>query len=252
MIKISIITVVKNNVNEIEKTINSVLKQTYKNIEYIVVDGFSTDGTYEKVLKYKKKINILQSRDINLYTALNKGIRFAKGDYIGHLNGGDVYKSENTIRNLLKKNIKKVDFFLSDLIILNKDNVVQRDWNFRFNNLNKFNFFKIAHPTLFINKNIKNLFSYNEKYNISADFLYLLNLSNNKSLKWKHIKTITILMDSGGVSSIYKNPMKKGFQDLTILIGAFGIMFGFIIYVKKISIKIPNYIKNLLLKKVYG
>ena len=57
---------------------------------------------------------------------------------------------------------------------------------------------------------------------------------------------------SGGVSSIYKNPMKKGFQDLTILIGAFGIMFGFIIYVKKISIKIPNYIKNLLLKKVYG
>ena len=54
MIKISIITVVKNNVNEIEKTINSVLKQTYKNIEYIVVDGFSTDGAYEKVLKYKK------------------------------------------------------------------------------------------------------------------------------------------------------------------------------------------------------
>jgi glycosyltransferase involved in cell wall biosynthesis len=249
VIRVSIVTVVKNKVDEIENTIKSVLKQNYKNLEYIVVDGFSTDGTYEKILKYKKKIKIIQSKDINSYTALNKGIKFAKGNYIGHLNGGDIYKSKNTIKYLLSKITKEVDFFFSNLTIINKKKKIQRDWIFQVDKLDKFNFYKIAHPTLFINQRIKILYSYNEKYNISADFLYLQKITSNKSLKWKYLKKNSILMESTGRSSIYKNPIKKGYQDLRILIRAFGFVIGILIYVKKISTKIPNYVKNLIIKK---
>ena len=250
MIKISIVTVVKNKVNEIEKTINSVLKQNYKNIEYIIVDGFSTDGTYEKILKYKKKIKIIKSKDINSYTALNKGIKYAKGKYIGHLNGGDVYKSKNTISYLLSQITKEVDYFFSNLTIINTKKKIQREWIFQVNKLDKFNFYKIAHPTLFINQRIKTLYFYSEKYDISADLLFLQKITSNKLLKWKYLKINSILMESTGRSSIYKNPIKKGYQDLIILTAAYGFIIAILIFVKKISTKIPNYIKNLIIKKI--
>lgn len=250
MIKISIITIVKNKVDEIEKTIKSVLRQDYQNIQYIVVDGYSTDGTYKKILKYKKKIKIIRSNNKNLYGALNKGIDNAKGEYIGHLNGGDVYSSKKIISTLLKKKTKRADFFFSNLLIINQKKRVLREWSFKLKKISKTNFFKIAHPTLFINQKIKKKYRYDEKYDISSDFLYLLNLSSAKCYNSCHINISSILMDSGGVSSIYKNPVKKACQDFNILFNNYGVFIGLVIYIKKISSKIPSYIKNLLIKKV--
>ena len=88
--KVSIITVTYNVIETIEQTINSVLNQSYENIEYIIVDGMSTDGTWEKICQYKNRINsLVHEQDRGLYDALNKGILLATGEIVGIINGDD-------------------------------------------------------------------------------------------------------------------------------------------------------------------
>ena len=90
--KLSIITVVKNSKINIEKTIKSVLEQDYKNLEYIIIDGNSDDGTLEILNRYKDKISlIISEKDQGIWDAMNKGIKLAKGNIIGFLNSGDIY-----------------------------------------------------------------------------------------------------------------------------------------------------------------
>lgn len=97
----SIITVVYNNVRDIEHTIKSVVNQTYKHIEYIIIDGVSTDGTLDLIEKYKSNIDILVSeKDTGIYDAMNKGLALATGDYVLFLNSGDELYSKETLANL--------------------------------------------------------------------------------------------------------------------------------------------------------
>src|SRR5690606_11151151 len=99
--KISIITIVYNNVRDIEYTIRSVMKQTYANIEYIIVDGFSTDGTLDVIEKYREEIAILISeKDNGIYDAMNKGLNVATGDYVLFLNSGDELYEDMTLEKV--------------------------------------------------------------------------------------------------------------------------------------------------------
>jgi glycosyltransferase involved in cell wall biosynthesis len=99
--KISIVTVVYNGAALIERTIVSVLSQTYTNIEYIIIDGASTDGTLELISTYKSKIALLHSgKDDGIYDAMNKGLKDATGDYILFLNAGDELFANDTIENI--------------------------------------------------------------------------------------------------------------------------------------------------------
>src|SRR5215217_1386671 len=89
---LSVITVVYNNVKDIERTMLSVLGQTYKAIEYIVIDGQSTDGTLQVVEKYKSSLaKIISEKDKGIYDAMNKGISLATGNYIIFMNSGDEF-----------------------------------------------------------------------------------------------------------------------------------------------------------------
>lgn len=117
--KVSIITVVRNAVDTIETTLKSVLNQTYGNIEYIVIDGESTDGTLEIINKYRDRISIVVSeKDNGLYDALNKGVRLSTGDWIGILNSGDVFTANDVIANIFlsKKDFSDVDVLYGDSI----------------------------------------------------------------------------------------------------------------------------------------
>ncbi len=98
---ISIITVCFNAVDSIEKTIQSVLSQKYSKIEYIVVDGLSTDGTYEIVKKFSDKIHVIHEKDHGIYDAMNKGGLAATGEYVYFLNSGDILKTVDTISGMV-------------------------------------------------------------------------------------------------------------------------------------------------------
>ena len=101
--KISIITVVYNDVEHIEETIKSVISQDYQNIEYLVIDGNSTDGTLEICKKYSESISrIVSESDTGIYNAMNKGVKLASGEWLFFLNSGDVFYDEKVISNIFK------------------------------------------------------------------------------------------------------------------------------------------------------
>ena len=114
--KISIITVVKNSSKTIEKTIQSLLSQKYKNVEYLVIDGNSTDGTLEILNKYRENISLLISEeDKGIWDAMNKGVSLAKGDIIGFLNADDTYyeNSLNIVNDYFINN--EIDFLFGSV-----------------------------------------------------------------------------------------------------------------------------------------
>ena len=100
----SIITVTKNTEKKINLTVASVLSQSFKNFEYIIVDGYSSDSTFVKINRYSKnkKIKIYRRRDKNFYDGLNFAISKAKGNYISILNSGDIYFSKSILKNIYK------------------------------------------------------------------------------------------------------------------------------------------------------
>src|SRR3569833_862366 len=99
--KLSVITIVYNNAADIERTMLSVLGQTYVNIEYIIVDGLSTDGTLDIVKKYKDKLaKLISEKDEWGYDAMNKGLPAATGDYVLFMNSGDEFYSTETVADV--------------------------------------------------------------------------------------------------------------------------------------------------------
>lgn len=214
----SIITVTKNSENKIDKTIISVLCQSYKNFEYIIIDGNSEDETFNKIKKYKNiKIKFFCRKDKNFYDGLNFAIKKAKGKYISVLNSGDFYLS-NFILKKIHKNILKFqnyDFYFSNLLFVNQSNKVKRKWVFKnfYNNLK--DAFKIAHPTIFFSKQIAKKFRYNIKYAIAADLDLILRLIKKKAT-YKHLNFFSVIMETGGMSSFKGKFLKKICEDLKI------------------------------------
>ena len=216
--KFSIITVVKNDYVNISKTINSVKNQNFKNFEYILVDGDSTDGTSKiinDIIKKKKNYKHIIKKDKNLYDGLNNGIKIAKGKYILILHSGDIFWNNNVLKKI-NDNIDDYDAISGNVIFKSK-NKICRYWNYRTNNLTKYNCFKIAHTSLVLKKEMmNNLKKYDVKYNISSDTDFILRLSSIKNLKFKYINKTFIVMKSGGLSNSAPNLINKISQDLKI------------------------------------
>ena len=200
----SIITITKNTEKKIDLTIRSVLSQNFKNFEYIIVDGYSSDNTFEKIIKYKnnKKIRIFRRSDKNFYDGLNYAVSKAKGNYISILNSGDIFFSNKILSkiqySILKNN--NFDFYCSNLLYYNKNNKVKRTWESEELKNNLSDAFKIAHPTVFLLKKIAKKFQYNDNYNISADLDFILKLIKN-NIKYKHLNFFSIGMEVNGMSS---------------------------------------------------
>lgn len=239
--RLSIITVVKNNKKNLEDTIKSVLAQNYKGFEYIIFDGLSSDCIESVINKYKKNnIKYIRRSDKNYYDGLNQAISKAKGDYIGILNAGDLYSNKNVLKIVVEKLLTtKCDLLFSNLMYykLNKKNV--RLWKLPIQKLSKFSALKIASPTLFVKNKIFKANQYNIKYDISSDTDFNLSISSKK-YTFVYLNKYIISMKKGGLSTRYSLFFRKMLQDLLILKKHFGLLFiG--VYIYKILLKIKQF-----------
>ena len=197
---ISIITVVFNGVKTIEKTIQSVINQTYENIEYIVVDGGSADGTLEVIKKYENHLDFWVSEsDKGIYDAMNKGIRLAHGELIGIINADDWY--ENNIIKYIAECYNNIGY-KAVIHGLLRNFLNEQFYSIKGNSISVLKYDMIQHPTCFIPKSIYQQYgAYDTKYIYSADYDLILRYVNS-GIEFKLIERIIANFRLGGISSI--------------------------------------------------
>ncbi len=206
--KLSIITVVLNDFNNIERTILNVINQIATDIEYIVIDGGSDDGTYEIINNYSNQIStIISETDNGIYHAVNKGILLARGEYIGILNSGDIY-----CEGLLSRILNEI-FFLPDIIYGDIYFSDETNKSLRLASLSNIdNKMSIFHPSTFISKKVyEKLGTYNTKYVIAADYDFILNSYLNK-FTFHYLNFPFVIFNLDGISTKnYKLGMYENF-----------------------------------------
>ena len=204
--KLSIITVVYNNVEGIKSALESVISQDYLQIEYIVVDGGSTDGTIEIINEYLDKISVFISEpDKGIYDALNKGVLRASGDVIAILHSDDKFCNTHVCSDIMKHIDKtRAELCFSDMVIV--DNFSGKILRYYMASYFRRWMFRIGwmppHPTCFINKSLFDEFGlYSTKYKIAGDFDLLVRFFHGRKIRWSYLDLISIKMSAGGASN---------------------------------------------------
>lgn len=188
--KISIVTICYNSVKYIEKTIRSVLSQTYPNIEYIIIDGGSTDGTKEIIEKYSSKISYWCSeKDNGIYDAMNKGIKKATGEWINFMNSGDCFASENALANAMAKKIE------DNICVVYCDAIYDYgDYEIKYvcNRLKDITYKMVfCHQSCLIRTSIHKERPFNLKYKVAGDYDFFYNLYYDKGEQaFKHLPLV--------------------------------------------------------------
>jgi glycosyltransferase involved in cell wall biosynthesis len=235
---ISIITVVYNAVFTLEQTILSIINQTYRDIEYIIVDGGSTDGTINIIKKYEDKLAYWVSEpDKGIYDAMNKGLENVHGNFVYFLNSGDVlYKNDILDKIAIQMTDFKVVYYGNVYL----SNIQKLYWG-------KFSAYKLAignicHQSIFYPQSIYKTHRYNLKYRVFADYHY--NICIFIKVKFAYIDEIITKYDNQGFSITEKDEMFKKDIHFLILknIGLLPlisrIIYWNMVSIKKIIIKI--------------
>lgn len=207
MVKISIITVVLNNRLFIKDAIESVINQQQVNLEYIVIDGGSSDGSMDIINSYKNNIDIILSEaDDGIYDAMNKGLKFATGDIIGFLNADDFYADNTVLQQVVNSFTNNVVHALyADLDYvsrINKHKIV-RKWRSGAYHKNKFTLgWMPPHPTFFAHKQVfQNFGGFNKKLQMAADYELMLRFLYFNNISVFYLPQVIIKMRLGGQSN---------------------------------------------------
>lgn len=199
---VTVITPCYNSEKTIKRTIESVLNQTYKNIEYIIIDGNSTDNTVDVVKNYQKnfpeRIRYISESDSGVYDAMNKGIKMAKGDIIGIINSDDWYEKDAIINVIDHISLDKCQ------VIYGMTKVYKNDQEFGvFLKHHQFIHEQmILHPSCFISSKTYEIYGlYNTKFKSSADYEFMLRLSSGTNTEFVPLYKIVANFSLGGISS---------------------------------------------------
>jgi len=222
---VSIITIVYNGSETLAKTIESIACQTYANIEYIIVDGNSTDGTQKIIKQYEQYIsNWISEADKGLYDAMNKGIKMATGDYLWFINSGDEIYEPNTIQQLFDQDeAPYADVYYGDTIMIDMQGKVigerrlqppaQLSWKDFKNGM------LVSHQSIIVSTKIAEL--YNLNYRFSADFEWCLTALKKSGKTINTNLTLSRFLDGGLTKQNIVPGLKERFRIMTRYFGFF-------------------------------
>ncbi len=220
MLKISIITVTYNSAATLEQTLRSVMEQTCKNVEHIVVDGGSTDGTLAIIEKYKTGISkVISEKDNGLYDALNKGIDLCTGDVVGILHSDDFYIHNRVLESYAALfSQSNCDAAYSDLYYVDKSNTdkIIRKWKSgRYTPGAFINGWMPPHPTFFVKRELYQQFGkFNLQFKSAADYELMLRFIHKHNIKLAYLPEYTVKMRVGGKSNVtLQNRVNANMED---------------------------------------
>jgi glycosyltransferase involved in cell wall biosynthesis len=204
--KVSIITATYNSASTIRDTLESVAKQTYSNIEHIIIDGLSKDNTLDIVKEYPHVEKVISEKDKGIYDAMNKGIRAATGDVVGILNSDDFYPHNNILKKVTEEfRTKKVNAIIGDILFVSPNNIkkVVRYYSAKRWKPSKFvKGYMPPHPSFFVYKKFyEQLGVYQIDYKIAADYELLIRFLATNQLSYSYIPEAIVHMRAGGVSN---------------------------------------------------
>ncbi len=217
--KVSIITTTYNDKENLKKIIAQVKKQDYDNIEYVIVDGGSADGTREVIAEaeayFGDRLKWISEKDKGIYDAINKGIRLSTGDILGCC--FDQYAGPDVISKMVAIMEKEgTDGVHGDLYYMEGDKVV-RYWHQGQGNI-RYGWMP-GHPTLYLKKSVYDKYGlYKTDYRISADYEFMIRILKDKKVKLSYLPEVLIYMSHGGTSTnslgAYLAGMKEGHRAL--------------------------------------
>jgi glycosyltransferase involved in cell wall biosynthesis len=208
--KISIITVCYNSERYIQFAMASVLEQTYKNIEYIVVDGSSTDSTLDIIKEYEPRFNghmrWVSEPDKGIYDAMNKGIAMASGDIVGILNSDDAYASADVISDIMRSfTTQTCDAVYGDLVYVDATNTdkIKRYWKAGQYRKQLFKYgWMPPHPSFFVKKEVYNTYGlFRADFKSAADYEFMLRVIHKAQITLAYIPKVLVTMRTGGTSN---------------------------------------------------
>lgn len=235
---VSIITVSFNCVNSIERTILSVINQSYKNFEYIIIDGNSKDGTVDIIRKYEKYITYwISESDKGVYDAMNKGIKLAKGKWINFMNAGDIFYDSEVLKNIFENNIDLCNYSVlygNTEFVYSNNKIIVKDINDEHHKI-----MPACHQSIFCLSNILKEYLFDTKYRIAADFDFFYKLYK-EGHKYLYVDYIVASYEaSNGMSSVQKMLCYKEILKIRET-------NRFIYYISIIKFKLKSVIKKII------
>lgn len=222
-IAISIITINFNQSEDLEETIRSVVSQSFKDYQYLVIDGGSTDGSVDVIKKYKEQIHHwVSEKDNGIYNAMNKGIAAAKGNYVLFLNSGDVLTSENALQDFVQHQDFKGDIIYGDYQFVNGQKIYP-------DKITPYYFMKssLPHQSTFFKRSVFDAMGgFDESYRISADRAFYLKCMVSNQFQWQHIHYPLTLFDLEGISNNPGQLKKKQVEDERLLQENLGVFYS--------------------------
>jgi glycosyltransferase involved in cell wall biosynthesis len=238
---ITVITVVYNGAEMLEKTIQSVILQNYPSVEYIVIDGASTDGSTDIIKNYESKIaGWLSEKDTGIYNAMNKGIRMASGEWICFLNCGDVFVDSESVGKVAEEIVsgsENTAVVYGNILVSGADGINREKIAGEPCNLHRMFF---CHQSAFVKTGILHQYLFDEHYRMSADLKFFKQCYYDKCL-FRHLNFPVVIYDTSGISNTSREKglreniavvkeMDKGFDKILFLLRLY-----FVIYWRKLT-----------------
>ena len=220
--KISIITITYNSASSLQRALDSVQSQTYKDIEHVIIDGASTDGTrklIEAYAKQHKNVKWVSEKDNGIYDAINKGIRLATGDLIGFLHSDDMFYSVDSIEQIVAAfEQNQADVVYGDLQYMRGNKVVRRWKSNAFNPRALKYGWMPPHPTVYVRREVyQQVGEYDSWFRISADYDMILRIFT-AGYNTHYIPEVLVCMETGGASNKNtKARLSKTMEDYIVL-----------------------------------